>query len=69
VLGGVRLHPSNDGEHVVAGGQHEESDGAPLRYSRERQVVYSVGEDFTDSGGGCDFDLHNAAEPALRIAF
>jgi hypothetical protein len=44
-------------------------DGAPLRYSRERQVVYSVGEDFTDSGGGDEFDMHNASEPALRIAF
>lgn len=44
-------------------------DGAPLRYSRERQVVYSVGDDFIDSGGGSDFDLHNASEPAVDIAF
>lgn len=26
-------------------------DGAPLRYSRERGIVYSVGADFADTGG------------------
>ena len=48
---------------------HDRFAGAPLRYSRERQVVYSVGDDFTDSGGGDEFDLGNAAEPAVSLSF
>ncbi len=43
--------------------------GAPLRYSRERQLVYSVGEDFADAGGGDPPDTGNAAEPGLSLAF
>jgi len=44
-------------------------DGAPVRYARERAVIYSVGDDFTDSGGGEAFDMHDASEPALGVAF
>ncbi len=43
--------------------------GAPLRYSRERQLVYSVGEDFADAGGGDSPDPGHAAEPGLSLAF
>jgi hypothetical protein len=43
--------------------------GAPLRYSRESRVVWSVGEDFIDASVGDKYDLHDAAEPALLLAF
>ena len=48
---------------------HDRFEGALLRYSRERQVVYSAGDDFTDSDGGDEFDLGNAAEPAVSLSF
>ncbi len=43
--------------------------GAPLRYSRERAVVYSLGEDFADEEGGAEPAQHAAAEPAVSLAF
>jgi len=44
-------------------------DGAPIRYSRDRRVVYSIGDDFADAGGGEEQDPSNRAEPALSLAF
>ncbi len=46
-------------------------DGEPLRYSAEKGIVYSVGEDFKDSGGsgneGPDGQL-DPNEPTLRLS-
>jgi hypothetical protein len=43
-------------------------DGAPLRYSKAKAVVYSIGTDLVDSGGG-GADLSDSDEPALSVAF
>ena len=46
-------------------------DGEPLRYSHETGVLYSVGEDFIDSGGSTRPDwrytVWDASEPTLRV--
>ena len=44
-------------------------DGAPLRYARAARAVYSVGEDFTDAGGGASRGLFDPHEPGLSLAF
>jgi hypothetical protein len=43
-------------------------DGAPLRYSRSRGVVYSIGDDMVDSGGSDTPSQSNRSEPAIRVA-
>ena len=55
-------------EHVPA----DEFDGQPIRYSSERRVLYSVGEDFVDDGGTGDPAQGFAeitGEPTLAISF
>lgn len=42
-------------------------DGQPIRYSRERALVYSVGEDFTDDGPPADPSLGEPEEPAILV--
>jgi hypothetical protein len=46
-------------------------DGCALRYSPEKKIVYSVGTDFTDSGGSRKEDPHRGrvdwTEPTFRI--
>jgi hypothetical protein len=46
-------------------------DGKPLRYSAEKKLIRSVGEDLSDSGGSTavmdQMALHDRAEPTLRI--
>jgi hypothetical protein len=46
-------------------------DGKPLRYSAEKQILYSVGEDLKDSGGSeieeSSKALSDKDEPTLRI--
>jgi hypothetical protein len=42
--------------------------GAPLRYSRERQVAYSIGEDFIDMFGGAKFNPIDKMEPAISLS-
>jgi hypothetical protein len=37
-------------------------DGQQLRYSRDRRIVYSVGEDLKDAGGAADTDSERASE-------
>ncbi|MCZ6796299.1 MAG: hypothetical protein O7J95_22025 [Planctomycetota bacterium] len=48
-------------------------DGKPLRYSRERRIVYSVGGDFRDDGGAPREDPREArrehSEPTYAIPF
>jgi hypothetical protein len=42
-------------------------DGAPLRYAKDRGVVYSIGDDLADAGGLDATDLGQTAEPSIRI--
>ncbi len=46
-------------------------DGEPLRYSADRRVIHSVGDDFVDSGGSTRPDwrytVWDESEPTLRI--
>ena len=35
----------------------DDYDGKPLRYSPEKKMIYSVGEDLTDDGGSADKDI------------
>jgi hypothetical protein len=46
-------------------------DGKALRYSREKRIVYSVGDDFADAGGSAEEDGEKArfdlVEPTFRI--
>ena len=48
-------------------------DGSPLRYSEEKRIVYSIGNDLKDSGGSREEDADKArwdrSEPTLRIEF
>ncbi|MCI0651599.1 MAG: hypothetical protein L0Z55_06935 [Planctomycetes bacterium] len=45
-------------------------DGAPLRYSRERRILYSVGADFIDSGGSRTArPSYDDKEPTFPIEF
>lgn len=41
-------------------------DGAPLRYSKEQAILYSVGNDFTDSGGSSLPFAHQLSEDEYR---
>ncbi|MFW6189693.1 MAG: hypothetical protein ACOC7T_04590 [Planctomycetota bacterium] len=42
-------------------------DGEPLRYSREKRIVYSVGQDLEDSGGSKGDDRPSMEEPTYEI--
>lgn len=42
--------------------------GAPLRYSRERAIVYSIGDDGIDAGGSDPPMQTDAHEPTIRVA-
>jgi hypothetical protein len=44
-------------------------DGAPLRYAHAARAVYSIGEDFTDAGGGEPRGLFDTREPGLSLSF
>jgi len=44
-------------------------DGRPIRYSKESQIVYSVGDDFVDSGGVGLNKAKEHAEPTWPILF
>jgi len=44
-------------------------DGRPIRYSKESQMVYSVGDDFVDSGGVALNKAREHAEPSWPILF
>ncbi len=45
-------------------------DGQPLRYSREKKIIYSVGEDLEDDGGAPeDTEEGEGADPTFRIRF
>lgn len=43
-------------------------DGKPMRYSREKKIIWSVGEDLTDSGGDPEGGL-GREEPTVKIEF
>jgi hypothetical protein len=47
----------------------DDFDGEPLRYSRERRVVYSVGTDLRDAGGLDPSDPAEPEEPTFPIEF
>ncbi len=42
-------------------------DGRPMRYSRDRRIVYSVGEDLEDSGGSKGENLREMADPTFHV--
>jgi hypothetical protein len=44
-------------------------DGAPLRYSKARGVVYSIGEDLVDAGGSEPPAPGDLTEPTVSVAF
>lgn len=44
-------------------------DGRPLRYSKERRLAWSIGEDLVDSGGSAESSLRDRNEPTVSLAF
>ena len=44
-------------------------DGKPIRYSAERKIIYSVGSDLIDSGGGEGEKWREMADPTFKIEF
>ena len=44
-------------------------DGKPLRYSREKRILYSVGEDRIDEGGLSEEAPMDTDEPTVKIGF
>ncbi len=48
-------------------------DGRPLRYSREKRIIYSIGEDLVDDGGSIEEESSDSTndndDPTLRIRF
>jgi hypothetical protein len=42
-------------------------DGKPLRYSRAKKVIYSVGADLADAGGSVDPDPEQESNPAVKV--
>ncbi len=47
----------------------DDFDGEPLRYSREKRVLYSIGEDLIDNGGASDPDdkKQQKLEPTIQL--
>lgn len=43
--------------------------GAPLRYSAERRLVWSIGDDLRDEGGRPDLGARATSEPSFALAF
>ena len=44
-------------------------DGAPLRYSREKRRLHSIGDDLRDAGGHAPADPAHRPEPTLSLDF
>jgi hypothetical protein len=44
-------------------------DGSSLRYARAARAVYSIGEDFTDTGPAAAPNPHDPRDPGLSLAF
>ena len=42
-------------------------DGNPLRYSKEKNILYSVGEDLKDTGGNIGNNWHRMPDPTFKI--
>jgi hypothetical protein len=47
----------------------DDYDVKPLRYDRERRIVYSVGEDLIDSGASSSDDPWKQPDPTFRTMF
>ena len=48
----------------------DDFDGKPIRYSRERRTVYSIGRDLVDSGGAPEKQpFGNVDEPTVSVDF
>ena len=47
----------------------DDFDGQPMRYSREKKIIYSVGEDLKDSGGSEEPEGRDEKEPTFGIEF
>ena len=47
----------------------DDFDGRPMRYSREKKIIYSVGEDLKDSGGSEEPEGRDEKEPTFGIEF
>lgn len=44
-------------------------DGKSLKYSAEKKIIYSVGEDMQDSGGSTGDDWQKMSDPTFKISF
>ena len=44
-------------------------DGRPLRYVRDRRIVYSIGRDLVDAGGANPANPADKFEPTASLAF
>lgn len=44
-------------------------DGKPIRYSKDKKILYSVGKDLIDSGGSEIGDTDEMPDPSFRIGF
>lgn len=44
-------------------------DGQAIRFSPEKRIIYSVGQDLIDSGGSQGDDLYSMPDPTLKIEF
>ena len=48
----------------------DDFDGRPMRYSAEKKIIYSVGEDLEDSGGSeDDKEWWELEDPTVKINF
>ena len=44
-------------------------DGKPIRYSKDKKIIYSVGEDGVDSGGSAGDDWRKMPDPTFSVDF
>ena len=44
-------------------------DGKSLKYSAEKKIIYSVGSDMQDSGGGTGDDWRTMSDPTFKVGF
>ena len=44
-------------------------DGQPIRYSAEKKIIWSVGEDSVDSGGSAGDDWRKMPDPTFSVDF
>ena len=71
--GSLPESPSDLVPKYLDGIPSDPADDEPLRYSREKRIIYSIGSDNMDSGGSAEVDpakaRDDATEPTFRIEF